>query len=749
MLPWILTNEQAPTLRIEPPQDKWDQTDFDLHVVEHTYLNEFISADHLNFIGKGPSGPSVLSVMTKTEENKPNSYKALHTTSKGSSIFHIDVPGGNPVDEIQKFVATHPDYKELYLTQDPAFPTDFAGVEQKHCQKRNAMKIAVIYCKKGQTTNLQMFSNTTESCSPDFWKFMGLLGQKIDLEGWKNYRGDMRPPGTAWYDCWMGVEIIFHVAPILNAEEIRRLIGNDIQMLFYLEEDPGNDLKFDCSSIESFGEVPQVFAVIQPTKSDKTQEFLYRLAFFSKSNISSYCPKSPKKPVNLTLAKRILLTNLHNGLVQTTYCPPMNRLFSVPRRATLTEIIHKYPRGDPKKVGAWGRLAILNPNASRLATTTDSLLSLKKILLTTKFQFSNFSESQDYSHTNSLFFSMLCHMGSWGPEEFKKMPTLIPAFNCENLVHFKDKETSGFIYTDATRIFVIFRGDKNLEKLRSKGQSFEIKRHGLRFSGSVLQLHANAVRAIWSQIYDVLANIGTKRQLYFVGFGTGGALAHLTAHVFHSFNLHPINSIYTFGAPKLGDLAYCGLYNSVLGGITYRVVHTTDNAPQHPKEKEWGQVGIERALKSNDAVLVYSLDQYIESVASAYIHSKRTLKRVSSLPSLSDLAETLRLTNFATKPENPRDSAVMRQSTFALQNNSTRNVAGLDLACLPPMQEGTMENPQDSLHGLIDQLFATAPKKTRYALNATTFLPPPELTVVTNEIVVCLLLPRVPTAYLV
>lgn len=49
---------------------------------------------------------------------------------------------------------------------------------------------------------------------------------------------------------------------------------------------------------------------------------------------------------------------------------------------------------------------------------------------------------------------------------------------------------------------------------------------------------------------------------------------------------------------------YCGVYNSVLGPITYRVVHTTDNAPQLPKEKEWGQVGVERGLKSSTSILL-------------------------------------------------------------------------------------------------------------------------------------------------
>lgn len=46
----------------------------------------------------------------------------------------------------------------------------------------------------------------------------------------------LRPPGTAWYSLWDGIQVIFHCAPMMNAEERRRLIGNDIPILFYFDE---------------------------------------------------------------------------------------------------------------------------------------------------------------------------------------------------------------------------------------------------------------------------------------------------------------------------------------------------------------------------------------------------------------------------------------------------------------------------------------------------------------------------------
>ena len=84
------------------------------------------------------------------------------------------------------------------------------------------MKIAVICSKKGQSTAVEMFSNRIrlinnlysdslgpEDCSTSFWNFVNILGTKVNLEGWKHYRGDMRSPGFTYYSLWNNIEGIF------------------------------------------------------------------------------------------------------------------------------------------------------------------------------------------------------------------------------------------------------------------------------------------------------------------------------------------------------------------------------------------------------------------------------------------------------------------------------------------------------------------------------------------------------------
>lgn len=63
---------------------------------------------------------------------------------------------------------------------------------------------------------------------------------------------------------------MFHIGPILNAEEKRRLIGNDIMMIFYF--DAPLTCTFSLSGVDTFGEVPQCFVVVQPN-AENTKEY--------------------------------------------------------------------------------------------------------------------------------------------------------------------------------------------------------------------------------------------------------------------------------------------------------------------------------------------------------------------------------------------------------------------------------------------------------------------------------------------
>ena len=59
-----------------------------------------------------------------------------------------------------------------------------------------------------------LFRHPEAQVSQDFLDFLTLLGKKIQLKGWKRYRGDLgvEKEAFSYYTEWKGVEIMLHVA---------------------------------------------------------------------------------------------------------------------------------------------------------------------------------------------------------------------------------------------------------------------------------------------------------------------------------------------------------------------------------------------------------------------------------------------------------------------------------------------------------------------------------------------------------
>jgi hypothetical protein len=60
-----------------------------------------------------------------------------------------------------------------------------------------------------------------------------------------------------YYTIWNDVEIMFHIAPLLNEEQVRRLIGNDIVVIIF-HDDPMMSSSFNPDPFIEMGAVAQV-----------------------------------------------------------------------------------------------------------------------------------------------------------------------------------------------------------------------------------------------------------------------------------------------------------------------------------------------------------------------------------------------------------------------------------------------------------------------------------------------------------
>jgi hypothetical protein len=175
---------------------------------------------------------------------------------------------------------------ELYPLAEPEAGQQIRSIEQKHPQdNKRRLKFGVVLCNQGQTTSSvrfravavadtvrlsnaeralkEMFANTAEHAPESFVRFLSLIADRVPIESHKGYQGDISKSakGNLYFKNWNGFESVFHVATEMNSEQHRRLIGNDIGLIFFQEHGP-----FNPSGLDSFGTVPQVFFVVQPSE---------------------------------------------------------------------------------------------------------------------------------------------------------------------------------------------------------------------------------------------------------------------------------------------------------------------------------------------------------------------------------------------------------------------------------------------------------------------------------------------------
>jgi hypothetical protein len=198
----------------------------------------------------------------------------------------------------------------------------------------------------------EIFQNKVND-SNRFISFMEQIAKRIQMENWKGYRGDMGTSGDdvardSFYTEWRGIHVMFHVAPYMNAEQHRRLVGNDIAVIIYYDEDDTSK-GVQLFSSGDLGIVPHVFSVVQPHATDHTR---YRVGFFRRPTVPKFGPATPPKDCYLKLTEKpsnknlkdFLLTKIHNGLVSAQSVSPLNRLYTVPRREALKDLGAKYPK---------------------------------------------------------------------------------------------------------------------------------------------------------------------------------------------------------------------------------------------------------------------------------------------------------------------------------------------------------------------------------------------------------------------
>src|ERR1700722_1661784 len=101
--------------------------------------------------------------------------------------------------------------------------------------------------------------------------------------------------------------------------------------------------------------------------------------------------------------------------------------------------------------------------------------------------------------------------------------------------------------------------------------------------GSVHDGFAQLLSKSWKVIQGEVLGCQDKAQtLWITGHSLGGALAAMATAAFTFSARQPVNGLYTFGQPRIGDLGFCNQCDSQFGDAMFRFVNNEDIVTRVP-----------------------------------------------------------------------------------------------------------------------------------------------------------------------
>ncbi|KAJ6656828.1 hypothetical protein lerEdw1_003159 [Lerista edwardsae] len=164
----------------------------------------------------------------------------------------------------------------------------------------NNFKFGVIYQKLGQTSEEELFSTTEES--PAFAEFLEFLGQTVQLQDFKGFRGGLdvahgQTGAESVYFSFRNKEIMFHVSTKLpytegDAQQLQRKrhIGNDIVAIVFQDE----NTPFVPDMIAS--NFLHAYVVVQ-AESPCSGNTLYKVSVTARDDVPFFGPPLPTPAV--------------------------------------------------------------------------------------------------------------------------------------------------------------------------------------------------------------------------------------------------------------------------------------------------------------------------------------------------------------------------------------------------------------------------------------------------------------------
>ncbi|KYR00777.1 pleckstrin (PH) domain-containing protein [Tieghemostelium lacteum] len=209
-------------------------------------------------------------------------------------------------------------------------------------QTTSGFKFGLVYCKQGQTTDDELFSN--QNGSQEWEIFLDLLGEKIELLNWPHYSAglDVRSNSTgthSLYTDFNGNEIMFHVSTLLpysNADpqqiERKRQVGNDICVVIF------NDGTQSYSPNTIASHFNHVVILVHFNKQTNG----YQVSCSTKDGVVPFEPNIPHCDIKKSEIKDFLLTKLINGELASLQAPVFSQKILRTRESLLNYYIEQF-----------------------------------------------------------------------------------------------------------------------------------------------------------------------------------------------------------------------------------------------------------------------------------------------------------------------------------------------------------------------------------------------------------------------
>jgi len=146
---------------------------------------------------------------------------------------------------------------------------------------------------------------------------------------------------------------------------------------------------------------------------------------------------------------------------------------------------------------------------------------------------------------------------------------------------FDRNGTQGFVASNDNIIMVVFRGTDALEDWITD-LDFVLVNGPL--EGKVHRGFDTALDEVWGRIQKVIPKFkaGKEKSLWFTGHSLGAALATLSVARLRDDD-RPVDGLYTFGQPRVGDRTFARNFNIDFKPYSFRFVNNNDSVTRIPQ----------------------------------------------------------------------------------------------------------------------------------------------------------------------